>query len=844
MIYHLSECEWKVKGYYPWVPLKDRSMETGKELQGITDWIDAAVPGGVHYDLYKAGLIPYPYKDMESLKCEWVENRWWLYRTVIHRENIKGRYQSLVLEGIDYQTVIYINGKECCRHEGMYEPIVIDISKEVVSGDDLELKILLMHAPDEMGQIGMTSQTYTQKSRFNYKWDFSTRLVNLGIWKDCYIRVEEEALWESPYLYTDYQQGKGYVHFSAGIRRRGYEAEGCEAVITLIDEKGEVRQTLPITGNQVSGTFVVEDPALWYPNGYGTQELYQIRMELKKGPRLLDSYEQEIGIRSIEYRTNEGSTESALPYTLCINHVPIYVKGVNMTPLDHIYGNVKKEHYEYIVKMMKNMNVNLVRVWGGGLIEKEIFYQLCSRYGIMVWQEFIQSSSGIDNIPSKRPEFLNLLKKTAESAVKSLRSYTSLTVWSGGNELTDEHFVPSGYEDENISMLKQTVELLDPQRIFLPTSASGPREFVTREKGVSHDVHGNWNYMGNPGHYELYADSDSLFHSEFGTEGMCSVRSLNRFLSEEYQTLGPAEHNMAYRHHGEWWCTYERDQKIFGTRKNMDQLVKCSQWMQAEGLRYILESNRRRKFKNSGSIIWQINEPWPNVFCTSLADYYLEPKMAYYWSKKAFSDLSVSLDYRRLDYQPGEKFKGTVYVGKEKPEAQMDYSLEIRVLGMDGNVIFEETCEGAAVCTRTQRAAELEFQLPEDMSDMFAVKLIVWMKEQKMENIYFFSCGNAEPYSHALLLGNGDLEVKVQESGKGVVKARLRNIGTVPLLHIYPYCSEDFDLLCDDSYFTLFPEETKEIIIKYSPKFESGFLNNELTYQSELPKIKFDCFNI
>ena len=500
MIYHLSECEWKVKGYYPWVPLKDRSMETGKELQGITDWIDAAVPGGVHYDLYKAGLIPYPYKDMESLKCEWVENRWWLYRTVIHRENIKGRYQSLVLEGIDYQAVIYINGKECCRHEGMYEPIVIDISKEVVSGDDLELKILLMHAPDEMGQIGMTSQTYTQKSRFNYKWDFSTRLVNLGIWKDCYIRVEEEALWESPYLYTDYQQGKGYVHFSAGIRRRGYEAEGCEAVITLIDEKGEVRQTLPITGNQVSGTFVVEDPALWYPNGYGTQELYQIRMELKKGPRLLDSYEQEIGIRSIEYRTNEGSTESALPYTLCINHVPIYVKGVNMTPLDHIYGNVKKEHYEYIVKMMKNMNVNLVRVWGGGLIEKEIFYQLCSRYGIMVWQEFIQSSSGIDNIPSKRPEFLNLLKRTAESAVKSLRSYTSLTVWSVGNELTDEHFVPSGYEDENISMLKQTVELLDPQRIFLPTSASGPREFVTREKGVSHDVHGNWNYMGNPCH--------------------------------------------------------------------------------------------------------------------------------------------------------------------------------------------------------------------------------------------------------------------------------------------------------------------------------------------------------
>lgn len=843
MIYNLSDCKWKVKGYYPWVPLKDRSMETGKELQGITDWIEAKVPGGVHYDLYKAGIISHPYRDMESLKCEWVENRWWLYQTVIPGEVIRGKYQTLVFKGIDYKAVIYINGRERRRHEGMYEPIVIDMTQEAALGGDIELKVLLMHAPDEMGQIGMTSQTYTQKSRFNYKWDFSTRLVNLGIWDDCYIRFEEDASWEQPYIYTDYQD-KGYVHFLAGVRQRDKAGVSCEAVVTLENEDGRMQQVLPVSGGQVSGMFEVENPRLWYPNGSGRQDLYRIRLELKTGGVIQDSFETEVGIRSLAYRENEGSPKGALPYTFCINHVPVYIKGVNMTPLDHIYGNVSGQHYEYLVRMMKNMNVNMVRVWGGGLIEKEVFYKLCDKYGIMVWQEFIQSSSGLDNIPSKQPEFLNLLKKTAESALRALRSHTSLTVWSGGNELTDENYVPAGYGDENIAMLKQTVESMDRQRIFFPTSASGPNEFINKEKDVSHDIHGNWNYMGNPGHYELYAGTDSLFHSEFGTEGMCSVRSLHRFLSKEYQTLEPAAVNMFYRHHGEWWCTFERDRKIFGDRKNMEEMVKCSQWMQAEGLRFILEANRRRKFHNSGSIIWQINEPWPNVFCTSLADYYLEPKMAYYWSKIAFADLAVSLDYRKLDYLPGERFSGGVYVGKEIPAAQMDYDLECEVFDLTGKRIFRKVQEGTACCSKTEKAFELDFSLPEELDGMFAVRLYIEMGEQKADNVYFFSCGSDCTYSGALALEKGELSVNMDESSGGIIKAQLKNTGSVPLLHIYPYCSEEFNLLCDRSYITLFPGEAAEIKIQYSPKFESGFLNHDLKCESTRPEIRFDYFNM
>lgn len=841
MIFDLSKCQWEIKGYYPWVPLKDRSMETGKELMGITEWIPARVPGGIHYDLYRAGLIRDPYQDMESFRCEWVENRWWLYRTVVGRDKLQGSYHTLVFQGIDYEAIIYINGKERCRHEGMYDPVRIDITKEAASGADLEIKVLLMHAPDEMGQIGKTSRTFTQKSRFNYKWDFSARLVNLGIWEKCYIQSEEGAVWAHPHIVTDYKGAKGYVYVTADIQVRPGITDALEAVAVLENRDGKWQQKLAVSQNHVSGVFVIENPALWYPNGYGNQELYRLKLSLQREEQELDSYEIAIGIRSIAYRQNEESPEDAMPYTFCINGEPVYVKGVNMTPLDHIYGNVSDQHYECMVRMMKNMNVNMVRIWGGGIIEKDSFYRLCDKYGILIWQEFIQSSSGLDNIPSKRPEFLLLLSKTARAAVLSRRNHTALMAWSGGNELTDEAYVPAGYGDENIAMLKEIVEMLDPGRIFLPTSASGPREFVTEEKGVSHDIHGNWNYMGNPGHYELYAESDSLFHSEFGAEGMCSARSLDRFLSKKYQTLQPAKENMAYRHHGEWWCTYQRDRAIFGTIENMEQYTKCSQWMQAEGLRFILEANRRRKFHNSGSIIWQLNEPWPNVSCTSLVDYYLEQKMAYYWGKTAFADLAVSLDYRKLDYKPGEVFHGVIYAGKETLEEDMKASIACRVRSLDGEVLCLKQWQGVLCHKRTIRAMDLDFVLPDTFAGMFLVQLYIQMAGRQVDNTYFFSCGSSRPYDQALQLPKGRLSVSMEEEG-GRIRARLSNTGEVPLLHIHPYSQEGFYLLCDKSYITLLPEESAEIEITCVPAFDSGFLRNK-PVQGACPDIRFDYFN-
>ena len=208
--------------------------------------------------------------------------------------------------------------------------------------------------------------------------------------------------------------------------------------------------------------------------GLGEQPLYDLTLELYEGERLLDRYQQPVGIRSVVCVQNDDPPAGARPYLFVVNGKRMYVKGVNITPLDHIYGDVPPEQVYETLRRAKEMNCNLVRIWGGGLIETETFYDACDRLGLLVWQEFIQSSSGIDNIPSEKPAFLSLFKKSSEAAVRQKRNHPSLAVWSGGNELMEADRTPCTEENPNIRMLHEIVRRLEPERVFLPTSASGP----------------------------------------------------------------------------------------------------------------------------------------------------------------------------------------------------------------------------------------------------------------------------------------------------------------------------------------------------------------------------------
>ena len=708
--------DWKVAGFWPYTPILNRSMETGLNLKGVTPWIDTTVPGSIYKSLQQNGLIDDPYVDMNSIKCEWVSNRWWVYKTTFVTDSSydKKRIQ-LIFKGIDYKAHIYLNAEKLSVHIGMYTPEIIDITDKIKYNTLNEITVIFEHAPDEMGQIGYTSLTNTQKSRFNYKWDFSTRLVNIGLYDEVYLKITDSAYFDESYIKSEINTFMGFslkqtICNKADFMDVSVFDEGNNLVFTDI-------KALPT--NEIEFKIPFENAELWYPNGYGKPYLYRIEKKLYINEVLSDEETVYSGIRSLSYCQNENAPLDSLPYTIVINTKPIHIKGVNMTPLDLQYGSVGKPEYKHYIELMKDANINLVRVWGGGMIEKEEFYDLCDHNGIMVWQEFIQSSSGIDNIPSELPSFYELLEKTAVYAVKTRRNHVSLTIWSGGNELMEADGRPVNYENANIKKLKAIVDKYDPLRLMLPTSASGPLEFLQPEKkGLNHDVHGPWKYGGTKWHYELYNNSDSLLHSEFGCDGLTNLHSMKRFLSPD--NIGVFDmSNIVWRFKGEWWDTLQRDQEIFGDIKTIDDFILLSQFMQAEGLRYPLEANRRRAFRNCGSIIWQFNEPYPNVSCTSLIDYTGAPKFAYYYVKKAYEALHVSMQYDKLVFNNDDTFNGIIYIHSDVKPFDGEVKMTFK---NDSNIILKEETFKANAETHPQKVSEISFTL-EQTEDIFFVSL-------------------------------------------------------------------------------------------------------------------------
>ena len=656
--------------YFPYVPFQTHIAETGAQNCGLMPAVPVTVPGSLYDALVKVGYIEDPNFELNSFKARWVADMWWVYTSKVVFHPLSGERTELVLEGIDFRGHVYLNGKLLGVSENMFLPFVSDVTDLLRDGENT-VTVVLENAPEEMGQIGYTSRVRYLKSRFNYQWDWCTRLISIGLFRPVYLRSFPEVRLEDFYFKPVGTDGDAELYVTLHGKTDGLSVKA---------EIGGFETEIPVKKNQAKTRLKVENAKLWYPNGFGDQPLYALTLTVMKDGAAVDTYTKKVGFRDLRLTPNDDKPLGALDYVFTVNGKKVYAKGANLAPLDHsCYEDPAK--MKKLLEIARDANINLLRVWGGGLIEDEYFYSLCDEMGIMVWQEFNQSSSGIENCPSKIPEFQSALHDTAVYAAKTLRNHPSLAVFSGGNELfSTEHAewlagqprscLPADFSEETIGMLLGVVTVYAPHVPMLPTSASGPNDVVrSSEPDDNHDVHGHWKYLGVVGHYDFFNRSDSLFHSEFGVDGLAQMDTLRTFLSEKNLRPDSMGANHVWRHHGAWWDTNDRDNPIFGKPETLETQIVRSQFMQAEGLRYAVEANRRRAFRNSGSVIWQLNEPYPNVSCTSMTDYLLNPKQALYQVAKAFAPLNLSLRYGKLIYEKGENVTVEVFaILDDEPE--------------------------------------------------------------------------------------------------------------------------------------------------------------------------------
>ncbi len=814
----------------------------------VTYWLKGEVPGTVQSDLLANVRIPDPYFEMNSLLCEWVYNRDWIYRKKFTvPEELKGSRARLCFKGIDYSAYLYLNGMLLGYHDkGMFIPVVFEVTDKLKYGEENTLVAILEKAPDEYAQIGYTSKVKTRKSRVTYQWDFATRLVPLGLWEGvellfddgCYI----DNIWVRSELSPDFKKAEILVETEI-------EAEsGKQVDITADIYYGEEKVTSATSKhylaqgmNTVHQTISLDDPKLWWPNGYGLQNLYRAVVSLGSEGEPLDTREVNFGIRKLEALPNDNAPEDAFPYVISINGRKIFVKGWNWVPVDHMYGKERPEKYERLLRLAKEANVNLLRIWGGGLIEKEIFYDLCDKYGIMIWQEFIQSSSGLDNYPPEDPQYLRLLKEEAESVIRRKRNHPALVIWCGGNELTElgESRRPIDGDEPAIIILHNAVKKFDPERIFLLTSPTGPYFFIApwEEKNKLHDVHGNWVYMGPRKHYEFYNSSDALFHSEFGSEGASSLRTLKKFLSED-NLWPPDRRNEVWEHHGDWWMgNKETLDAIFGELEDIDNFIWASQFIQAEGVRYIIEQNRRRKYRCSGTIPWQMNEPWPNAICTNSVDFYTEPKMAYYYVAESYEPVHISLKYDGLEWKSGEDFKAEIYLSNsgEALTGAVNYIIS----DLKGKVYESDRIQVDIGSNCSMKVKDIVWSIPSDFENIFVISF-AFVGEGKgvlSRNDYFFS--TAQPIFKGFLeLPRVELniweikELEADREGERSYDITVENKGEVYACFVRCQVEneDDYYLYANDN-FKLIPPKSKAIYsLTLSPRKE-GVGKAEISFE-------------
>ena len=823
----LNGSNWRLKGFYgeDWL-FRKAHLPGDPEQRG---WIPATVPGSVQQDLWQAGEVPNPYFERNSLQIEWSAARSWVYQRSFQAgpgwQNPAGTRARLRFKGVDYDAHFFLNGQALGEHHSMYTPVSFEVGPLLNWNADNQIAVVIDTARVEWPQLGYTSRVRTLKARMNYWWDFCPRFVHQGIWDSVDVLISGPAAIEDVWVHPVCEEGGRSARVQTSIEISLLETARVEVTCQITFQGQPVAQQTSIQRlkegiSRVTLESLLDQPELWWPNGFGPQNLYSAEVTARVIDEEDEKHESDrravaFGIREIIFVPNEGAASDARPYTLTVNGQRIYIRGWNWVPADALYGVERPARLQHLLGLARNAHVNLLRVWGGGLIEKDSFYDLCDRYGILVWQEFIQSSSGMDNNAPEDPEFVGWVAGEARQIVKGRRNHPSLAIWCGGNELMTADNVPLTDAHPMMAVLKAVVEAQDPGRAWVTTSASGPYasnnlEQARKAPDTLHDVHGPWEYQGLQKQYDLYNGTTSLFHSEFGAEGLTNLRALNAIIAPEHQWPVSLD-NPVWMHLAAWWVKEKPWQEFFGELTDLRSVQRATQFTQFEGVRYAIEANRRRSFRNSGSMPWQFNEPYPMASCTSAVDYFGVPKPLYYGARAAYRPLAISARYPTLAWAGRETFEAEAWLAPAEGQPVENARLTWKLVGLDGKVFASATVPAAAPDDHPAQTAQIGCPMEQIEDNLFFLDLQLASAQGQTlaENRYLFT--RAANLAPILALPAAQISTEVVHQ-QDCWEVRLTNTGVIAALYVQlemETVNSGGWANPDENYFCLLPGETR-----------------------------------
>jgi len=629
-----------------------------KHKNDLTRWMNARVPGTVHTDLMSLGIIPDPYYRMNERDVQWVDTCTWEYKKDFTLSADFENYKriELIVEGLDTFATILVNDSIVAESDNMFAEQRIDIRSNIKKGKNSVC--IIFHSPTECitalekkyGELLVANEparVYARKAQYSFGWDWGPKLTTSGIWRSIYIEMGNGTRLKEPFIKTvTIDNDHAVVECISGIEKNQNKVYKLKVIISGDDHI--IESAVRLENDFASVRMEIPEPQLWWPNGWGEAYLYTAQFQLlDETENVVDSYETHFGIRTVKLiREKDEAGES---FIFEINGRKIFSKGANWIPADNFITRIPDARYERLLHLAADAHMNTIRVWGGGIYEQKIFYDICDRFGLMVWQDFMFACGEYP----EHENFVENVRSEATQVVKKLRNHPSIIIWCGNNE--NEYMYcnenptkkPDDMKGARIfrDVIKEICDTFDDTRPYWRSSPFGTGHPNEETNGNHHQ----WDSWSNWKDFQDYSNISPRYVTEFGFQAPPNRKTFDEVTEKNDRNF----QSPVLEHHNKQVEGTERLYKFqaghYTLVNEYDEFIYRGQLLQAEALKYAIEHWRRKKFHTAGSIFWQLNDCWP-VSSWSVIDSSLRPKAGYYYSKRFFAPVLVSIHQLRGKY--------------------------------------------------------------------------------------------------------------------------------------------------------------------------------------------------
>ncbi|KAF4976258.1 hypothetical protein FZEAL_7047 [Fusarium zealandicum] len=647
----------------------------------------AQFPTNVHLDLLHHKKIPDPFIGKNELEVQWIGETAWVYKTTFSSPKVgDGAKAVLAFDGLDTFATVELNGAKILETDNMFTPERVDVTDNLKQDGENQLvitfdsaylrgwKLIEEHPDHKYAQWnGDSSRLTVRKAQYHWGWDWGPAMLTCGPWRPINLEVYESRIGD---LYTEVDVDASLKTAKVIVHAAVEEGKASKVRFDVsLDGKDVASNTAEVQGKEATTTFQIQDPALWYPVRYGKQPLYNIKATLLDDEDEADTTSKRIGLRRVELVQRELDDQPGTSFFFKVNDLPIFCGGSNWIPADTFIPRISKEKYYDWVKLVADGNQFMIRVWGGGIYEEDVFYDACDEHGILVWQDFMFACG---NYPCW-PELRKSIDREARENIKRMRHHPSIIIWAGNNEdyqLAEGENLTYDFDDKDPEswlktdfparylyekLLADACKELHPGAIYHFGSPWGGETSADPTVG---DLH-QWNvWHGSQKNYQDFGKLVGRFVSEFGMEGFPSIKTIDAYLPkgkddpERFYSSSTVDfHNKA---DGQLrsLAIYMAENFRY-TPEPLEYYVYCTQLMQAEALASAYRLWKRQwqgpnKEYCSGVLVWQINDCWP-VTSWAICDYYLRPKHSYYTIKRELAPVTIGMT-RREHKHPKDKY--------------------------------------------------------------------------------------------------------------------------------------------------------------------------------------------